>query len=124
MGFFEIWEAWVFLILNVAIGIAYFIIPFRLVIAQTDNASAVLASKNTQLLARFILACGAGHIITPSAMFAGMVWMENSLPLEICQLVRDRRPQWIAVLVWLQILISFGTAAVSWEAAARLKLKL
>lgn len=125
MGFFELWEWWLFAVLNVAgISAAYFVLPAKLIIAARDEKRAVLPDTNARLFAGFIIACGVGHIAMPAVMWAGMSWMERELGAIICGLARLNRPQWVTFCIYVLLIISVITATVSWRAATSLRLKI
>ena len=83
-----------------------------------------LSTRNSRLFGSFIFSCGVAHAL----MFAFMLFMawrmEHGVTSALCAELRDNRYWWSSVIVWAIIAQSWQVAAVSWEAALRLRLRV
>lgn len=82
------WLLWPFGALHLAIGLAYFAIPYRLERAARANGGYMVSGRVVRLFAAFIRACGCTHFAAIAAAVFGVYALE------------------LAILA--------GTAAISW----------
>ncbi|MEO0870396.1 MAG: hypothetical protein AAFY19_00345 [Pseudomonadota bacterium] len=123
MGFLHWFEWMALLIVNGAICFAYWSIPAKLKRARGDDHAA-LSPGNTDLFARFIQACGSGHLVMVFVMLVLAGVHENAfgdLWQIWCRDVRNTRAPWITFLIWAWIFYDARTACISIDAAKRLK---
>tara|TARA_Y100001947_G_C10334035_1_gene302206 strand:- start:706 stop:1077 length:372 start_codon:yes stop_codon:yes gene_type:complete len=123
MGYLHLWEWGLWGLSNILVCIAYFTIPLKLNRARGE-AGSTLSTRNSRLFSAFIFSCGVAHVLMFALMIL-MAWsMESFVGGFMCEVARAERLRPMNLFIWLVIAQSWYVAAVSWEAAIRLKLEV